>query len=97
MKWQQDIDYKNNVFEIPELTRIIGEPTAATLLELRNKLRCNAQSVNTTLGGGQHGHLGLVTSNTLYTSLPNTVPYERPVYLGPFRVQNLQATDAEIA
>ena len=96
MKYHQDIDYKNNVFEIPELTRIIGEPTTATLLELRNELRCNAQSVNTTLGGGQHGHLGLVTSDTLYASLPDTVPYERPAYPGPFVIQNEEATAVQI-
>ena len=47
-----DIDYKNNIFEIPELTKIHGEPSTATLLDLRNEIRCNAQSVTTTLGGG---------------------------------------------
>ena len=75
MKLHIDIDYKNNVFELPVLTRIIGEPTTATLLDLRNEIRCNAQSVTTTLGGGQYGHLGLVMSNNLYTSLTNAEEY----------------------
>eukprot|EP00957_Ditylum_brightwellii_P089453 6811972-Ditylum_brightwellii.AAC.1 len=31
----QDIDYKSNVFELPELTRIRGEPTTSSLLTLK--------------------------------------------------------------
>ena len=96
MKLHVDIDYKNNVFELPILTRIIGEPSTATLIDLRNELRCNAQSVTTTLGGGKYGHLGLVMSDTLYATLPNTAPYVRPAYPGPFRVSNANATEAEI-
>lgn len=97
MKLHIDIDYKNNVFELPVLTRIIGEPTTATLLDLRNEIRCNAQSVTTTLGGGQYGHLGLVMSNNLYTSLPNAEEYIKPVNPGPFRVSSPDATEAQIA
>lgn len=96
MKLHVDIDYKNNVFELPVLTRIIGEPSTATLIDLRNELRCNAQSVTTTLGGGKYGHLGLVMSDTLYATLPNAVPYVRPAYPGPFRVSNANATEAEV-
>jgi len=47
-----DIDYKNNYFEYPELTRIHGLPTTTSLIELRDEIRANAQSVITTLGGG---------------------------------------------
>eukprot|EP00957_Ditylum_brightwellii_P148425 11299954-Ditylum_brightwellii.AAC.1 len=43
------VDYKNTVFEKPELTHIHGEPTMANLLTLRNELRANAQVVSTTL------------------------------------------------
>ena len=85
MKTNVDIDYKK-IFEIPELTKIHGEPSTATLLELRNEIRCNAQSVTTTLGGGQYGHLGLVMSGTLYTALPNTQDYIRPANPGPFNI-----------
>ena len=92
-----NIDYKNNIFELPELTRIHGEPTTATLIDLRNEIRCNAQSVTTTLGGGQYGHLGLVMSNNLYLSLPNTEEYERPEYPGPFRFNARNPTEVQIA
>ena len=52
-----DIDFKNNIFEYPDLTRIIGEPATAALITLRNEVETNAQEVNTTLGGGEHGQL----------------------------------------
>eukprot|EP00957_Ditylum_brightwellii_P212320 15367182-Ditylum_brightwellii.AAC.1 len=54
------IDYKNNIFKHPELTRIHGEPTTATLFALKNKVKANTQSIFSMLGGGQYGHLGLV-------------------------------------
>ena len=38
-----DIDYKNNFFEHPELTRIAGEPSTATLITLQAEIRDNAQ------------------------------------------------------
>ena len=41
----------------------VGEnepPTAFTLRALRRQLYANATSVDTTLGGGGHGHLGIV-------------------------------------
>lgn len=71
-----DVDFKNNLFEYPDLTRIIGEPTTATLLTLRNEVKANAQAVHTTLGGGEHGHLGLVCSPETYATLvPGNTPY----------------------
>ena len=54
------IDYRSTFFDYPTLTKISGEPTLGALMTLRNELKANAQSVETTLGGGAHGHLGLV-------------------------------------
>ena len=79
----QDPDYKNNFFQYPELTRIHGEPTTAALLTLRKEVKANALTVFTTLGGGAHGHLGLVVDANTYATIPNTVPYVRPVHPGP--------------
>ena len=45
----QDIDYKNNLFEHLELTRIVGEPITVTLIILQAKVRDNAQSVQSTM------------------------------------------------
>ena len=61
-----DKDYKNNIFEHPELTRIVGEPTTAMLITLQAELCDNAQAVQTVLGDGAHGHLGLVCTPQAY-------------------------------
>ena len=37
----------------------------------------NAASLPTTLGGGQHGHIGIIINLQLYTTLENT-PYDSP-------------------
>ena len=83
-----DIDYKNNQFEYTELTRIIGEPTTATLIVLLKEVRANASSVHTDLGGGEDGHLGLVCAPAAYRALvPEGTAYVRPV--NPGRLQLL--------
>ena len=40
-----DIDYKNNQFEHPELTCIIGEPITVILIVLLKEVGVNASSV----------------------------------------------------
>eukprot|EP00957_Ditylum_brightwellii_P150764 11479416-Ditylum_brightwellii.AAC.1 len=56
---KSNIDYKNNYFEYPELTPIHGEPTTTALLNLHSEVRFNTQLVDTMLGGGANGNLGL--------------------------------------
>jgi len=55
-----NIDYRTTFFEFPQLTKIHGEPDYDTLHRLHNELKSNAGSVPSTLGGGAHGHLGLI-------------------------------------
>ena len=71
-------DFKNTHFDFPELSRIVGEPNLGSLMTLRNQIKANAQTVESTLGGGQHGHLGLVLKPSVYSAMPNTAPYDRP-------------------
>ena len=72
-----NIDYRSNYFEHATLTKIHGEPTYDTLQRLHNELKSNAASVPSSLGGGAHGHLGLVVSPARYALISN-VPYARP-------------------
>ena len=82
-----DIDYKNNQFEYPELTRIIGEPSTSSLIVLLKEIRANASSVQSDLGGGEDGHLGLVCTDEVYESLVlNAIPYIRPENPGRLQV-----------
>ena len=91
-----DIDYKNNYFEYPELTRIHGLPTTTSLIELRDEIRANAQSVITTLGGGNWGHMGLVCSPMMYATMMGSRLYIHPVNPGPFEVQDINIGPAEV-
>ena len=79
----QYIDYATTHFEYPTLDKIHGKPTFSTLTTLKKQLKSNAQSVVSDLGGGAHGHLGLVLSPEEYTAVSNTA-YTRPDHPGPF-------------
>ena len=54
------VDYKIIYFQVPDLTKIHGEHTYPQLQPLLNQIKANASSVQSDLGGGIHGHLGLV-------------------------------------
>eukprot|EP00957_Ditylum_brightwellii_P073124 5558020-Ditylum_brightwellii.AAC.1 len=69
------VDYKNTIIEKPELTRVHGKPTMASLLTICNEIQANAQAVSTTLGGERHGHLGLVMTPQDYALVPSTTAY----------------------
>lgn len=75
------IDYVSTYFPHKNTTKIIGRPTYDNLKELRNHLKANAASVTSDLGGGAHGHLGLVVPAAEYQTLVNS-EYVRPVHPG---------------
>eukprot|EP00957_Ditylum_brightwellii_P169216 12879958-Ditylum_brightwellii.AAC.1 len=95
---KSNIDYKNNYFEYQELTPIQGEPTTAALLNLCSKVRSNVQSVDTMLGGGANGHLGLVCDTAIYASIPGASTYLRPLNPGQLIVTStaMQAQMAQL-
>ena len=64
-----------------QVTPIVGEPTYATLKTLKDQLKANAASVPTTLGGGNHGYLGLILSPATYATISPTAFIE-PAYPG---------------
>ena len=92
-------NYRETLFEYPDLSLIHGEPTYKSLRVLTNQLKANARSVHTTLGGGQHGHLGLVLtpaqyailSPTPYIRQPRPTPLQIPAYQLPHVIQTEQA------
>jgi hypothetical protein len=75
---------KDTYFQHKVLTRIHGKPTYESLQTLTTELKANAGSVPSTLGGGQHGHLGLLISPLRYAALVHTEPWVSPVNPGPF-------------
>ena len=64
-----------------QVTPIVGKPTYATLKTLKDQLKANAASVPTTLGGGNHGYLGLVLSPATYATI-SPAAFIKPAYPG---------------
>ena len=78
------VNYADTCFHYPVPTKIEGEPTHATLTTLQKELQANASSVDSNLGGGNHGYLGLVLSDPDYANIPGTTPSVAPTYPTPF-------------
>lgn len=75
---------KDTYFQHKVLTRIHGKPTYESLQNILTELKANASSVPSNIGGGIHGHLGLLVSNARYAALPHTIPWVSPGNPGPF-------------
>ena len=63
------------------ITPITGEPNYALLKNLKDQLKANATSIRTTLGGGNHGYLGLILSPSAYATI-TTTPFQESNYPG---------------
>ena len=82
------VDYASSYFKYKTATPIRGEPTNKALKRLKLELQANASSVETDLGGGDHGYLGLVLTDQEYASIPGTEPFIAPMYPGPLDIPN---------
>ena len=80
-----NIDYAQTYFKYPSPTPISGEPTNKALKRLKNELRANASSVESDLGGGDHGYLGLVLTDVEYANVTNT-PFVAPNFPGTLTI-----------
>ena len=76
------INYRTDYFQYENLTPIHGEPDFVSIQKLKNEVKANAQSVPSTLGGGNHGFLGLVLHPVEYALISNT-PFISETYPGP--------------
>jgi hypothetical protein len=75
------IDYANAFFPHPILPKIVGQPNYERLRSMKKKLKANAASVQSDLGGGKFGHLGLVLDDVTYNALTGD-SYVRPAHPG---------------
>ena len=75
---------KDTYFQHKMLTRIHGNPTFEPLRNIVFQLKANAAGTPSTLGGGMFGHLGLLLSDPIYTTLSNNVLFVIPQHPGPF-------------
>ena len=88
-----DITTKFPTKNIPEIQ---GEPTYDSITSIKTELYANAAVIPNALGGGQHGHIGLIMEAPLYATLSN-IPFIVPQDPGPLPVfdPNLRYTTAE--
>ena len=78
-----NIDYAALYFKYKNPNGINGEPTYKSLKRLKTELRANASSVDTDLGGGDHGYLGLVLSDAEYARIsPTPAAFVAPNFPG---------------
>ncbi len=68
-------------FPHAELTKIEGQPSTATIKQLKKELYANARSVHSDLGGGVNGLLGAVMPAALYFMRAGTA-FVEPVHPG---------------
>eukprot|EP00957_Ditylum_brightwellii_P048465 3677613-Ditylum_brightwellii.AAC.1 len=61
----------------PMLQWVEGEPDYAAINAIMQQLYENTVTIPSSLGGGAHGHIGLVMEPTLYSSL-STTAYNGP-------------------
>ena len=77
-------DYASKYFEVKELEKVYGQPNIESIAKLYKEVKINAQTVPTTLGGGQLGYLALVVPPAIYNTIPTSAPFVRPVDPGVF-------------
>ena len=92
----QSVDEIRLAFPHPEIPKVEGEPTYATIKALHDLLKSNAASIPTVLGGGGHGHLGLVMAGVLYAAVTGQV-FNRPNNPGAAPAVQAGATQAQIS
>ena len=81
-----NIDYMSTNFEYPTLTKIQGIPSYEPLRRIKNKLKTNAPSVPCDLGGGAHGHLGLMLTVPEYKNV-SRIGCIRPLHPSALNIQ----------
>ena len=80
------VDYATEYFEYPVSDKIHGKSAWEYIKYLKKQLKANARNVIYDLGGGQHGHLGLVLYTIEYALLSNehyVSPFQSVLLLTP--------------
>jgi hypothetical protein len=69
-------------FPYPLPPSVPGEPDYHTLHAIRKMLRANARSIDTHLGGGACGHLGVMISDIAYEGISPLTAWVNPPFPG---------------
>jgi hypothetical protein len=69
-------------FPYPVPLSVTGEPDNHTLHAIHKMLHANARSIDTHLGGGAFGHLGVIISDAAYEMISPLNAWENPEFHG---------------
>jgi hypothetical protein len=64
------------------VTKIHGQPTSHDLTNLEREIISILANIPTTLGGGNHGHVGVIMDPTEYNTMTEGTDFVKPVNLG---------------
>ena len=82
-----NVDYETLYFKYPVPTSIKGGPTNKFIKHLKTEIRASPGSVDTDLGGGNHGYLGLYLSDVEYARInPTPTPFQAPAWSGALTI-----------
>jgi hypothetical protein len=70
-------------FPHPVLPTVQGEPDYQTIHAIRKSLQANLRAIDTHLGGGTLGHLGLIVSDASYTMIAPTMDAGPTLWIRP--------------
>jgi len=74
------------------VTKIAGQPNDRELVQLEKELVAIEMTVSTALGGGRHGHAGLIISDAEYARRTNGIHFVIPAHPGVYP-QNVTTTN----
>ena len=90
-----NVDYATTYFKYPATTPINDKLINKSLNRLKTELRANTSSADTDLGGGDHGYLELVLTDSEYPQTnPTPTVFAAPSFRGVL-VINATATTVE--
>jgi hypothetical protein len=70
-------------FPHPLLPTVQGEPDYQTIHVTQKSLQANSRVIDTHLGGGTLGHLGLIISDASYAMIAPTTDVGPPLWISP--------------
>lgn len=80
-------DNISSKFKYPTLTKVHGILNYQSLKILKDEVKTNASCIYLDLGGGAHGHLGLVLTSQEYARV-SVVPYQHHIHPGTLVIPN---------
>jgi hypothetical protein len=77
------VEYFIASFPHPVLPTVQGEPDYQTMHTIRKSLQANSRVIDTHLGGGNLGHLGLIVSDATYVMIAPATDASPTLWISP--------------